>query len=495
MTLRAFTLPLSALVASAFAFAACSDSASNPASSLDAGLDAAAPLADAGPAIDGAAVADASGDAGSDAASRFATRVVVRDLSVGGHDRLFNVAFDRLGRSVAVGQLCPSTVATDDCVSVVARFLPDGSADTTFGVAGVATVNFVVGGSAEVARGLVLTADDKIVIAGIGEQRGATEARERDIYVARFLANGQLDTAFGTAGVATVDLNPGKLVGSVFKTDVQWGLAQDAQGRLYVSGACVAAGRDDTDFALVRLTASGSRDASFGTAGVTTVDVQRLDATPKEVLVDASGRAVMGGYYTDPTSTIVSPLVVRFTATGALDGSFGTGGVFTREIFPAAAEVYGVALQGEKIVTAGYGRASTNVEMDFLSLRLEANGSLDSSYGSAGHRLVDLAGGRDTGRTLKVLPSGAVLLVGSGRRANGDQDAMFAMLSANGAPEVALGANGARAIDLGGASDALWGVAVDAERAVAVGVVSGGVVGSDAAIPDDDAALVFLDLR
>lgn len=489
MNLRASALPLFALVASAFAFAACSDdTASTPANSQDAGSDAA-------PVVDGAAEVDAGSAGDAAPAVRFATRVVVRALSASGHDRLYNVVVDPQGRSVAVGQLCPTTVATDDCVSVVTRMLPDGNLDTSFGNAGVATVNFVVGGNGEVARGLVLTAEGKIVIAAVGEQVGASDARERDVYLARFLEDGRLDPSFGVAGVAALDLAPGKLVGSVFKTDSQWGLAQDASGRLYVSGSCVGAGRDDTDFAVARLSANGTRDAAFATAGLFTLDVARFDGTPKELLVDASGRVVMGGYYTDPASTVVSPIVFRLTDSGALDSSFGTSGVFTREIFPAAAEVYAVALQGDKLVTAGYGRPNTNVEMDFLSLRLAADGALDSTYGTAGHRLVDLAAGRDTARTLKVLPSGAVLMVGSGRRTSADQDGMFALLSRDGVPVAEFGANGARAVDLGGAADALWGLAVSGDRAVAVGVVAGGVAGADAAVPDDDSAIVFLDLR
>lgn len=500
MTLRSASLPLAALVASTFVVTACSDdAASTPANSQDAGLDAspaldAAPAVDASSSIDAGPSVDAAVDAAADAGSPV-SETIVRALSAAGHDRFYGVTYDAQGRIVAVGQSCPGTATTDDCVSVVARFLASGGADTSFGTDGVATVNFANGGNAEVARGVVVTSDGKIVVAALAEQAGATDSRERDVYLARFTNSGQLDSAFGTAGVAKFDLAPGKLVGSTFKTDAHWGLAQDAQGRLYLSGSCVAAGRDDTDYAVLRLTASGARDASFGTNGLALVDISNFDASGRSVVIDASGRAVMGGYYTDPSTTVVSPVALRLTSAGVLDATFGTGGVFTQPVLAAAAEIYSMAFQGEKLVTAGYGRASASQELDVVSLRLTGAGVLDATYGSAGVRVLDVAQQRDQGRAVATLPDGRVLIVGNTRPSATEQNALVALFTADGERSANFATNGVLSLDLGGNADVLYAVAVapGGTRAVAVGAVASSA--SDAGVPDDDAALVLVNLR
>jgi uncharacterized delta-60 repeat protein len=423
--------------------------------------------------------------------------VLAQALSADGHDRFYNVAYDAQGRILALAQVCAGTAATDDCVTSVVRFSADGVRDASFGTNGVATVNAAVAGNAEVPRGLVVMADGTIVVAGVAEQAGAADARERDVYLARFDANGSLDATFGTAGVARFDLAPGKLVGTTFKTDAQWGLAADAQGRLYVSGSAVASGRDDTDFVVLRVTPAGARDTSFGTAGVVTVDVSNFDATPKKILVDGSGRAIVGGYYTNPTTTVVSPILFRLTTAGALDTTFGAAGVWTEEVLPSTAEIYAFGLQGDAIVTAGYGRANTNVEMDFLSMRVTAAGALDTTYGTSGYRLVDWASNRDTARAMAVFPGGRILIAGSGRSSATEQDAMLALLSPSGARVTEFGTNGVLTRNLGGASDALWGVALapSGTRAAIVGTVAGAPAqGVDAGVLDDDAALLLLDL-
>jgi uncharacterized delta-60 repeat protein len=492
------TVALGSLALSALLVVACGDGAS---SSAPPAADASA--SDAGALLDGALDATPDAAAAPDAAPADAgpspdpLRVLVAPLSERGHDRLFGVSYDAQGRIVAVGQSCPGTAAADDCVTAIARFTADGARDAAFGTDGVVTVNVAAAGSAEAGRGIVITADGKIVVAGLVEQAGATDARERDVFLARFEASGAADTTFGTGGVARFDLAPGKLVGTTFKTDAQWGLAADAQGRLYVSGSAVANGRNDTDFAVLRVTATGARDTSFGTAGLATVDVSNLDATTKEIRVDASGRALVGGYYTDPTTTVVAPILFRLTAAGALDTTFGAGGVWTQEVLPAAAEIYGFAFENDAVVTAGYGRANTNVEMDFLAMRITGAGALDTAYGTSGYRLVDLAGGRDTARTLALLPGGRALLVGSGRTSATEQDAMLALLAPNGARVASFGVNGVLARNLGGAADALWGAAVSpgGVRAAIVGVVAGAPApGADAGVLDDDAALLLLDL-
>lgn len=482
------------------ALASCSDSGSTSAVQSDAGALAvdASTVQDAGTSMD----SDASSlpDSSTDAGAPYAATVVARPLSATGHDRLNNVAYDPQGRIVAVGQSCPGVAATDDCSSVIVRMLADGTLDTSFGTGGVVTKNFAVGTSGEVARGLAIVAG-KIVVAAAGEQAGASDARERDVYLARFNDDGSIDSTFGTNGVATFNFAPGVLVGSTFKTDGQWGLAADATGRLYVSGSAVALGRNDTDFAVLRTTVDGARDTSFGVNGVFTLDIANADAAARTLLVSPSGVVTVCGYMTDASSNAIVPVVFRTTPAGVIDATFASAGVFAEGVLPAQAEAYAVALQGDRLVTNGYGRATTSEELDFVALRLSSAGALDTTFGTAGLVRIDANGFKDQGRALAVLADRRVLLVGSGRSTATNADGLLALLSENGGADTAFGLKGQRIVDLGGTNDTLNAVAVapSGKSAVAVGTrafVQPAVdAGADAGVvPGDDSALVLVSL-
>ena len=118
---------------------------------------------------------------------------------------------------------------------LVAKFTPSGELDTSFGNGGVAVKNVAVGGtSREIARGIVVQSNGKVVIAGAAEHdadAAGVLAADTDMVLVRFNADGTVDASFGdTHGVASVDLNDGvsaptsgtpALIGA----DAQWGLA------------------------------------------------------------------------------------------------------------------------------------------------------------------------------------------------------------------------------------------------------------------------------
>jgi uncharacterized delta-60 repeat protein len=89
-------------------------------------------------------------------------------LSETQNDRFSSVAFDASDKAYAAGF---SAEAGDNRMAV-ARFDTTGALDPTFGTNGVATVNVTVaGGTIEMARGIVLQSDGKIIIAGEVEKR------------------------------------------------------------------------------------------------------------------------------------------------------------------------------------------------------------------------------------------------------------------------------------------------------------------------------------
>jgi len=80
----------------------------------------------------------------------------------------------------------------------LARFDANGNWDSTFGSNGKPTLDFA--NNHDFGHTLVIQGDDKIIVAG-HTNNGAND----DFAIARFNANGDLDTSFGSGGKVTVD--------------------------------------------------------------------------------------------------------------------------------------------------------------------------------------------------------------------------------------------------------------------------------------------------
>ena len=162
----------------------------------------------------------------------------------------------------------------------LARYLPNGLLDPTFGDGGKVVVD--AGSMIESIRALALQPDGAIVAAGRtnGEKRG-------DLLLARFRPNGALDPAFGTgsAGLAINDL------GTAEEGLTAVALAPD--GTIVAGG--VAAPRPNGDLAVVRYDSRGRLDRSFGHSGVATADFGGRDDRLRSLALQPDGKVVAVG--------------------------------------------------------------------------------------------------------------------------------------------------------------------------------------------------------
>ncbi|HEY7372070.1 MAG TPA: hypothetical protein VIF57_07805 [Polyangia bacterium] len=423
-------------------------------------------------------------------------------ISPTGPDRFYGVTYDAQGSIYAVGQVATSTDANADVATLVAKFSAAGVPDPSFGSAGFAVRNLASGTSGELCRGIVVQSTGKVVVAGAVEHAGAADARDRDIAVARFNPDGTKDASFGADGIVILDLSTGVVNGTAFSTDSAWGLAVYPDDRLVVSGGQARAGGTDTDFALIRLNADGTRDATFAGNGVFTLDTladgASNNASPRNVTILPGSDGILGAGYQPVPGADTRPVVYKVTDAGLLDTSFGTSGVFSQSLLAEQTETYQVAIQpapdgGYKIVTTGYGRQAATETTDLVSLRLTAAGALDTTYGAGGLARVDVGGFADNSRRLAVLPDRRIMLVGGGRATSANVDGLVALLTPDGQPDRAFSPTGWRTFDLGGPADFLWSVALspDGRTAALVGIDGVGTAPSPATA-NDDAVLLLL---
>ena len=162
----------------------------------------------------------------------------------------------------------------------------------------------------------------------------------------------------------------------------------DASGRRITVGGNLASDR----WEIRRFAADGSPDASFGNAGLVTVDFGIVGTdNARSVAVDASGKIVVAG-----SSTAVNQFIVaRFNDNGSLDSgnpltdstpgdSFGTGslfgvGIVTTAIGPSS-EATSLAIQPDGKIVVGGNSGSGN----FALARYLSSGSLDGTFGGGG---------------------------------------------------------------------------------------------------------------
>lgn len=374
-----------------------------------------------------------------------------------------------------------------------------GSLDTTFGTSGKMTTN--IAGN-DTAYALAIQADGKIVLAG--SAYSATSAD--DFALARYNADGTLDSAFGTSGKVTT---------AVVSDQNDYARAVGIQS----DGKIVAAGKANSGsgsaFAVVRYNADGTLDTTFGAGGIVTDNIAGYSEA-KALAIQADGKILVAGdavvsgkrciilarYNTDGTSdTSFGPfwanfdggseyadamalqtdgkivvagrstsseiLVARFNAgglsdaNGASDTSFNNGSGFavphsvTTGTNPARAYALDIQPDG-KIVAAGY--VTFGAIDNFALVRFNGNGSLDSTFGSSGIKTTDMVSSQAW--AVKVQADGKI--VAAGRSYTGNYHFTLVRYNANGSHDTAFGASGNGIVDtpIASLTDYAFGLAI-----------------------------------
>lgn len=310
----------------------------------------------------------------------------------------------------------------------IARYLPDGSLDVTFGVAGRVAFPYY-------ARSLAIQTDGKIVVAG-----GTDELSSQDFAVARYLSNGTLDNSFdgdgrrliGISGVASRPTGgeslslqtDGRMIsmanGNVYRfntdgsPDTTFDLDSVASfgggaktSFIQPDGKIVGGGTKNGYFGLVRFNSDGSPDTGFSADGiVTTVFGSTYDEAGGSAL-QSDGRIVVVG------TSALGFGISRYRANGSLDTDFSQDGKEVMDFGPVAtdAKAYDVAIQPDgKIVVAGTVRTVIHQTgfTNFAVVRLNPDGSPDLSFSGDG-TVTTLIGGSGIARTIAIQSDGRIV--------------------------------------------------------------------------------------
>jgi uncharacterized delta-60 repeat protein len=249
------------------------------------------------------------------------------------------------------------------------------------------------------------------------------------------------DTGYGTNGTVAVDIDP--------DADVEtWStiLPDPATGATYVVGYADDAS-DDVDGVVVRIDATGTPDASWGTNGVLRVDLGADEEFHGGMLdPDGSGLVLWGGRNT--ASFVGDMIVVRLTAAGALDPSFGGGSGY--ETIDTTAFESLDQLQPRRDGAGWYGiRTHADAGVWHTSiLRFDGSFALDPTFGTAG--IAEIPSSRDLScGSLLELEDGSLACAGSLSVSATRQDAIVARVRRDGTMDTSFSGDGVESYSIG----------------------------------------------
>jgi uncharacterized delta-60 repeat protein len=315
----------------------------------------------------------------------------IRIVDFGGNDVANALAVQPNGRVVVAGA---TTVGENQNVAI-ARLTAAGDLDPSFSGDGRFTYEPGAGGSnPDFANAVTLQRDGKIVFAGTGVNGLLADT-------GRLHTNGTFDNSYDGDGHRGYDWGPG--------ADVATAVAVRPNGRVVIAGHA-----EPGDIVVQQASANGSPDGSFGEReGAFTLERSSTVDRAGGLVLQPDGKVIVVG------TAGADVIVVRLTASGALDRSFSGDGLFFLNLGgDDRGNAVALAPDG-RIVVLGSRRVGT-ADRDFVLVRLNPNGSLDGSFGSGGRSILDPVGRFDDGRAVAVQPDGKVVLAGTVLVADGD---------------------------------------------------------------------------
>jgi uncharacterized delta-60 repeat protein len=339
-----------------------------------------------------------------------------------------SMALQTDGKIVVAG----SSLAVSDDDFTVARFTADGSLDTSFDGDGIARTDF---GNTDSAAAVAIQSDGKIVLVG---QTFSSDGTAYNFAVARFNTDGSLDTSFGVGGRVITDFNS--------ESNYAYSVAIDGNGKIVVAGGTFSG------VALARYNNDGSLDSSFDNDGQLITPIGG-SAKASSLVIDGNGKLVVGGYSTNTITGYFEFALARYNANGSLDTSFDQDGSLTTPFDSAGAGINSVKIDGNnRIVAAGYRARDNNFDFaDFAVVRYNADGSLDSSFGSGGTVTTDFGGSkRDVVNSVAIDENGKLVVAGY-TNVNNISDFAWARYNTDGSLDTSFDFDGKLIMNLGSA--------------------------------------------
>ncbi len=246
------------------------------------------------------------------------------------------------------------------------KLKPDGKRDRSFGNSGTV----VVPGLAVMPQKMIFDSKDRILVTGFSAQRN-----HFSVYLARFLANGTLDTSF---------LNKGWSDNLLVQPGAGWGISEDNNHNIIVSGTLISSGENGMGEAngafIFRLKEDGTLDNRFANNGKFISNIPSSAAG--ENIIDTDDSILVAGKMGKPDDSSFDATTAislwKFKSDGSIDSTYGNHGAALLTGKEANEGSHMAKSSAGKILIAGTYNGKAAI------VQFTSTGQLDSEYGNAG---------------------------------------------------------------------------------------------------------------
>jgi uncharacterized delta-60 repeat protein len=277
----------------------------------------------------------------------------------------------------------------------------DGQIDSTFGNNGLSISNFphFVQSSS-----LNIDNQNRIITAG-----SASIGNDYDFGATRFNANGLIDSSFSSFG--------NFIYNSGIK-DFCNAISIQSDNKIILGGYSLY---DDnindsyTEFKFIRLKENGQLDSTFNDSGIVKLRYMNVNTGALAMALQSDGKIIAVGNYIDGNSIRFG--VIRILTDGRIDSTFADNGLMIIELSSSAIDDRPTCIKiqnDNKILIGGYSYGTPNQGRIFCLIRINSNGTLDSTFGINGIIKTDIIGyPNDYASSLEIQNDGKIILAGS----------------------------------------------------------------------------------
>lgn len=336
--------------------------------------------------------------------------------------------------------------------SAIAKYNANGSLDTSFGVNGKVLHDF---GGNDSFEGGVLQSDGKYVFSGYSQPTGNYQWT-----ITRLNSDGTVDVNFGNNGVV---INfPG--IHSLAKN-----IILQADGKILAVGWRQSGGQDDV--VVARYNSNGSLDAGFGSGGIVITPIGGFNDRGMISTVQSDGKIIVFGDFDAGGRDRL--FLARYNTNGTLDSGFGSGGKVIAE-FQDHNGARDIALQSDgKIIVTGATMPNGSSANTYVG-RFNSNGTFDNTFASGGKYINSFSSENDSSNSLLLQPDGKIIL-GGNQTESGNSEFALRRFNLNGSLDTSFGNNGSLVTPVGSGNDEIRSISMqDDGKILAAGLVSNG---------------------
>ena len=273
---------------------------------------------------------------------------------------------------------------------LVARYKADGSVDSTFNTIGYFSIDE---GGFEKIESVAITPNNQILVSGTANNQ---------IVVMRYLENGSTDNNFGIDGRITIGsqgLNGGHM-------------ALDESGKIYVCGTFSSGGNYHN--VVARIHENGILDMSFGSGGIAEIPVNEFPSSLIKIALHPSGKPIIVANDLSNMGNNSGLWISRLNVNGSLDMGFGNQGIATKAVGDfISPHDFTIQHNGKIIIT---GRLADQGVSDVFVAKFYGNGEIDTDFGTNGIAIsgnaTDLNSNSAHGYAVRLQPDGNILVGG-----------------------------------------------------------------------------------